>query len=112
MYDDIDNPFWKCVMSSLYTFNKSFQLTSMHQIKACSFLFNEQIKVGGNVVSNRRFINGNVFYIKQLMNNERFLTYNEFIRRYNIRIDFMNFNSVISAIKSISQVLNWRKPLI
>ena len=34
MYDDIDNPFWKCVMSSLYTFDKSFQLTLIYQIKA------------------------------------------------------------------------------
>ena len=99
MYDEIKNPFWKCVLSSLYTFNKSFKLTSMHQIKACSFLFNDQIKVGGRVVNNKKLTNGNVFFIKQLMHNERFLTYNEFIRRYNLKINFMNFNSVICAIK-------------
>ena len=51
------------------------------------------------VIMNRDFIDSNVFYIKQLMNGNRFLTYFEFTQKYNTRVNFLVYNSVKSAVK-------------
>ena len=59
----------------------------------------KQNKVGNRAITKRCFINNNVFYIKQLMNGDRFLTYLEFLQKFNVRINFLDFISIIRAIK-------------
>ena len=87
-------------MTYLYRFTKSFKITSIQEIEASSFLFNENIKIGGLVVQDKRFVNNNIFYIKQLANGDSFLNYNEFINKFNVKIDFLTYSSVINAIKN------------
>ena len=95
----IDNPFWKNVLTYYHSFNKHFIIRTKEETLSCSFLYNEHIKVGNNIITNKIFINKNVFYIKQLMNGDRFLTHDEFLQEYNANINFLDFTSVISAIK-------------
>ena len=96
---NIENPFWNNVMTYFYTFDKCFKITSTQEIEASSFLFNENIKIGGFVVDDKDFINSNILYIKQLMNGDTFLNYNEVIHKYNVKTNFLTYNSIISAIK-------------
>ena len=75
-------------------------MRSKEEILSCSFLCNKNIKVGDRVITNRTFINKDIFYIKQLMRGDTFLTHGEFIQQYNAQIQFLNFTSIISAVKS------------
>ena len=79
--------------------NKKFTIRTREELLACSFLCNEHIKIGNRVITNRDFIESNVFYIKQLMDGNRFLTYFEFTQKYNTRVNFLVYNSVKSAVK-------------
>ena len=97
--ENIDNPFWKNVMEYYIFLNKKFTLRTKEELLACSFLCNEHIKIGNRVITNRDFIDSNVFYIKQLMDGNRFLTYFEFTQKYNTRVNFLVYNSVKSAVK-------------
>ena len=53
------------------------------------FLCNEDIKAGNKVITNKVFIDKNVFYIKQLMDGDRFFTHGEFLQKYNAQINFI-----------------------
>ena len=97
---NIDNPFWSDVMNYFLSFNEHFIMRSKEEILSCSFLCNKNIKVGDRVITNRTFINKDIFYIKQLMRGDTFLTHGEFIQQYNAQIQFLNFTSIISAVKS------------
>ena len=96
---NVDNPFWKNVMTYYIFFNKHLIIRTKEELQACSFLCNEHIKIGNRVITNRDFVDSNVFFIKQLMTGTRFLTYQEFIQKYNTRVNFLAYNSVKSAVK-------------
>ena len=96
---NIKNPFWKNVFTSLHYFNKSFRMTSKQEVDACSFLFNENIRIGGQTIKHNIFINNNIYYIKQLKKEDRFMNHQEFMQKYKIQIKFLTFNSVISVVK-------------
>ena len=79
--EDIENPFWKNVMTYYHTFNKQFDIKTKEEMEANRFLYNEHIKVGNRAITKRGFINNNIFYIKQLMNGDRFLTDTDILER-------------------------------
>ena len=99
MLQIIENPFWENVLKYYQSFNKNFVIRTKEEIVSCSFLCNDDIKVGNKIISNKIFIDKNVFYIKQLMDGDRFLTYGEFVQKYNAQINFLDFFSVTSAVK-------------
>ena len=99
LFEDIQNPFWKNVLTYYHYFNKHFKIKTTEEIVACSFIGNERIKIGDRVITKRCFINNNIFFIKQLMDGEKFLKYLEFVQKFNVTINLLDFNSVISAVK-------------
>ena len=99
MLQTIENPFRNNVLKYYQSFNKNVVIRTKEEIVSCSFLYNEDIKVGNKVITNKVFIDKNVFYIKQLMDGYRFLTHSEFIQKYNARMNFLDFFSVTSAVK-------------
>ena len=52
---DIENPFWKNVMTYYHTFNKQFDIKTKEEMEANSFLYNEHIKVGNRAITKRCF---------------------------------------------------------
>ena len=99
---DIQNPFWENVVKSFIIYTKHFYFNYKDGVNSVSFLFNENIKIGKTCVKIKRFIENNIFYIFQLKEGERFLTYNEFIRKYNIQINFLQYGSTIAAVRNYS----------
>ena len=88
-------------MTYYHTFNKQFIIKRKEELEANSFLYNEHIKVGNRAISKRCFIDNIIFYIKQLMNGDRFLTYLEFLQKFNVRINFLEFISIILGLNNI-----------
>ena len=80
-------------------------LTSLEELESLSFLYNENFKIGGSVISNNIFKTNNIFFVKQLMNNEVFFTHAEFIAKYNIQIDFLTYHAVVRTIKQFVELL-------
>ena len=89
----------------MYEFSDKYAFSSVPEVEACSFLSNSNIKVGGEIIRHKIFINNNIHYIKQLKIGGCFLTHQEFVSRYNVDIDFLTFNSTLSAIKKYLSML-------
>ena len=96
---EMSNPFWKDVVKHYSEFSYKYHMTAIQEGEACSFLFNDKIKIGGRTIQNREFINNNIYFIKQLKNESRFLSHREFILKYNINVNFLTYSSTISAVK-------------
>ena len=99
----ISNPFWRNVMCYLYEFQNKIQITNFKELGATCFLYNENIKIGGSVITNNICKTNKIFFIKQLMDNDRFLAHDEFLVKYNIKIDFLTYYSIIRAIKTFAE---------
>ena len=95
----VKNPFWKDVMLSLKIFTENFNLKTQQEVDACSFLYNGNIKIGRSTIKNKKLIENNVHYIHQLKNGDHFLSHVDFNDKYGITINFLVYNSIITAIK-------------
>ena len=105
----IKNNFWANVMTYFSTFHKKFKIDCLEAMYQSSFLFNEKIKIGNSVISNKLLERNNIFYIQDLMQNNVFLDHHDFILLKNVNIDFLTYNSIISAIKKSTQFKDLEK---
>ena len=65
-----------------------------------SIWYNPNITIVGKVIFYRQWYDGGIKIINDLLQDDRFLTYNDFIRKYNIRTNFLKYHGLIGAIKS------------
>ena len=97
---DTRNKFWQDVLTSTHTFARKIKEDTYEHFLSASFLFNEDVKINGETIRlNVLFIENNVTFIHQLKNGQRFCTYREFQERYNLRIDYLTYFSVISSLR-------------
>ena len=54
----INNLFWINVLTYLYVFHEKVDLTNLEELHASSFLYSENFKIGGSVISNNIFRSG------------------------------------------------------
>jgi hypothetical protein len=60
---------------------------------------NPLIKIGGNMCMNKICCENGVFFVNDLISENKMLfTYKEFINHYNIRLNFIEYFSILSAI--------------
>ena len=64
-----NNQFWKETLQCIYQYSKKIKITNMGQLDASSFLYNENITIGGQTIKIPQFIQNNINYISQLMRN-------------------------------------------
>ena len=98
--NNINNQFWKDVMTAFSSFNEKYYQESDTETDFCSFLYNDKIKIGNDTIRNKILRENNIFYIHQLKDNNKFLSHREFETKYIIKINFLNYNSIISAVKN------------
>ena len=95
-----NNLFWKDVLTYLTSFVKRYKYQSKNEAKNSSFLYNSKIKIGRSEIKDRILRENKIFFINQLMHEDRFLTFTEFKRKYNIKINILRFHSIISSVKN------------
>ena len=95
----ITNPFWSNVFSFLNQFTTNTYVTCLEELAETSFLYNEKVKIANSVVNNNMFQQNNVYLVKHLMEDDMFLSYDDFIKKYNINIDFISYNCILRSIK-------------
>ena len=60
---------------------------------------NPLIKIGGNMCMNKIWCENGVFFVNNLISENKMLfTYEEFMNHYNIRLNFIEYFSILSAI--------------
>ena len=97
--NNVKNPFWESVLKYFAQFTKIYYCNHKNEIDSYSFIFNEDIKIGKSCIKYKSFIDNDIHYIYQLRDGETFLSHNDFTTKYNIDINFLVYNSVISAVK-------------
>ena len=97
--NDIDNPFWSALMQYLFEFHKKFVPSCLEEFCVTSFLYNDKIKIDKRVITNTTFERRDIFLIKHLMENDTFMSYNEFSMKYDIQINQLTYISIIRAIR-------------
>ena len=99
MKNTTNNPFWKDVLSYLSSFIKRYTFMSKNEAVNSSFLCSSKIKTGNLEIKDRVLKENSIFFIRQLMTEERFMTYGEFKDKYNININTLRYLSIVSSIK-------------
>ena len=102
------NPFWKEVLTYLTIFIKKYKITSKTEAKNTSFLYNSKVKIGNQEINDRKLINNNIFFIHQLMTEDRFLSFVEFKEKYNINFNLFRYMSIVSSVKSFLNRYNFQ----
>ena len=102
------NPFWKEVLTYLTIFIKKYKITSKTEAKNTSFLYNSKVKIGNQEINDRKLINNHIFFIHQLMTEDRFLSYEEFKEKYNINFNLFRYMSIVSSVKSFLNRYNFQ----
>ena len=97
---NIKNKFWKNVMEYLYLFMKNFKYSANEDVRSASFIFNSNILVGKQVIHDKVLINNNITFIYQLIDGENLLTYQQFTAKYHIKINFLRYHSITSAVRA------------
>ena len=87
------NKFWVEVLESYLLLTNLTNITSEEEFKACSFIYNEDIRINKCFITNDILQNKGIQFIHQLMNGKSFLSYVDFKNKYSIEIDFLTYYS-------------------
>ena len=99
LQNKLKNEFWTNVVNALYSLSNKYEIKTQQEFDSTSFLFNKNFKVGKNCIQNQLLIENNIHFIYQLKIENRFLSYDEFTNKFNIRLNYLHFNSIICSIK-------------
>ena len=96
----VTNPFWIDVINHYYSFYSKYVFKNVNEVESTSFLFNTKITVGNKIISNKSLIDKDIYYIYQLKTNGQFLNFQEFNAKFNLRLNFLQYTSIINSIKT------------
>ena len=97
----IKNDFWGEVLQYWGEYNKTIPVKNTKNIALSKLWFNNNIQIDKKSVFYQQYAANSIFYINDLLeNNHSFYTYNSFITKFNINTNFLEFASLINAVKS------------
>ena len=88
------------MINHYYSFYSKYVFKNVNEVESTSFLFNTKITVGNKIISNKSLIDKDIFYIYQLKTNGQFLNFQEFNTKFNLRLNFLQYTSIINSIKT------------
>ena len=95
------NLFWLHTFKAYKLFYDKVHIKTEQEVLAEPVLFNEKFKIGGNVITNTKLVDKNVWYVAHfLKENGSFLRYEEFIRKYDMNLDFISYAGYVSMLKN------------
>ena len=80
--DTTRSKFWQDVLHSLAEYSKRIEPRNMMEFLEVSFLYNENIKIGGQSITKKEFIQNEVYLVSQLYNQDSYMTYIQFKTKY------------------------------
>ena len=101
------NKFWTDTLASYKFFTQKYTITNWQAYISQSFLFNQNIKIDNRPIRYDIFSKNGIFLIHHLKSGKNFMHFQEFTQAYpNSNINFMIFNSVISALRRYESKLS------
>ena len=95
-----DNTFWAHTFRAYKEFCNSIKLRENDELLAEPIFYNEKFKVGHTTIKHKEWMEKGVYRIIDFIkHNGDFLTFQEFIQKYNIKTNFITFNGCVMAIK-------------
>ena len=97
------NLFWKDVFASIYIYLKNYNdMVEDPQLIASQFIWNNShINISNCPIIYKKWIDRGVCIVNDLLNNDgTFLSFNDFSRIYQVKTNFLEYISVINAIKT------------
>ena len=97
----INNPFWKNVFSYYLEFYSKFKILSTEDLKATCFQLNNKFKIANSTINNAELKRNNIFFVHQLMDDDnKFLSHESFIQKFNIQINYITYYSIVTCVRS------------
>ena len=95
------NLFWKDVFMSYIHFTNCVPIKEEQEIQAEPLFYNEKFKISNICVHYKNWSNKNIHFVKDLLDeNGLFLNYEQFCKKYELKINYLQYMGCISSIKS------------
>jgi hypothetical protein len=99
--EKVTNMFWKDVLCSWALVQKNQKLQNTEDIQGLNIWYNTNILLNNKPFIYKNFINKGVIFISDILDEEGdFLTFESFTNKYNINTHFLNYASLINAVKA------------
>ena len=98
----IKNIFWKDVLSAWVKYNSILSIDTWEDFLSQPLWFNPAVKVGGKSVNYNTFINKNIIFISDLINERgEFITLEEARNSLEINTNFIQYNGLIGTLNRL-----------
>ena len=95
-----NNTFWAHTFKAYKEFCNCVKLEETDELLAEPVFYNEKFKIGHTTIKHKKWMEKGIYCVSDFIeNNGDFLTFHEFVNKYNIKTDFITFNGCITAIK-------------
>ena len=94
----LNNNFWRDVMKYLLELMHKISTSTLDEVCATSFLYNSKYKIDNKVIENPILKNNGIHFISQLMNEDAFLTCDQFNQKYDLHLDFLTHHAIVRCI--------------
>ena len=108
--NDVKNPFWNDVFKYYYLFHNKYICRTLNELEATSFLFNSNITIGNKPIRNMNMAKKGVYQIMQIKEGNRYLTRQEINTKFNTKLNFLQYRSLLNAIKTYTSKFEHLKP--
>ncbi len=98
------NLFWKDVFKAYLELNSKNEFRSPDTFLASSLFYNDNLKIGREVIYFRQFYEKGIRFINDMINtNNNFFTLPEFQQHSGININFLQYHGLVSSLKSFQK---------
>ena len=95
------NQFWKDVFSAYEVFGLCIKLKKSEEVLAEPIFYNDKFTVGNKIMMNDDWFKKNIKQVCDLVTlNGTFLSYNEFIEKYSVNSNYLEYYSCVGAIRA------------
>ena len=102
----INNPFWSDVVKSYSSVIQLKEKNTTEYFLSSPIFHNPEILIGKKTIFYQQWYNKGICYINDMFKeNEEFYTELEFVHKYNIKTNFLQFNGLKAAIKVFAKQL-------
>ena len=110
---NIRNPFWKDVLIGWQTILERKIPNDTNDVYNSSLWYNTKITVGRRSVAYKNYIDKGILLIKDVLDEQgNLMSYDEFRQKYVINTNFLEYNSLLRAIKSYMHKYDNQETLI
>ena len=112
LHKNIQNDFWKDVLKALTDFIDIVPINSLESFSELPLFYNHNFLVDGKPVFYRLWYEKGVRYVRDLLDcNGNFLRREHFENKCGFKVNFLNYESLLNAVRKYKMNLNTQNPM-